>query len=273
MDIQAKGEAFAALHVPGKPFIIPNPWDIGTALLSAHAGFKALATTSAGFAFSLGKLDYQLSRDQVLDHCREMAGATDLPVAADLESGFGDTPEDVAETYRLAGETGLVGASIEDSQADAANPIRDIGEATERVAAAVESARALPFRFTLTARAENHLHGRNDLDDTIRRLQAYEAAGADVLYAPGLGSHDDIKRVCDAIGKPINVLAGFADPPLTRDQLADAGVARISLGSHLTRAAFAGLNRALTEMASDGTFGFIAGNAPYPDLKAAFGEG
>ena len=265
-----KAAAFRALHERPGAFIIPNPWDEGTARLCAHAGFRALATTSAGFANTLGRLDYGVTRGEMLAHCATIVDATNLPVSADLEAGFGATPDDVAETYRLAGAAGLVGASIEDSSPDPDRPVRDMAEATERVAAAVDAVRGLPFRFTLTARAENFLHGRKNLDDTIRRLQAYAAAGADVLYAPGLGRAEDIRAVVQAMGKPVNVLAGFADPPLSRAELAAAGVARISLGSHLTRVALGALDRALKEMATDGTFGFIAAGAPYPDLGAAF---
>src|SRR5271154_4503065 len=209
-----KATKFQALHTPSSAgaFIIPNPWDAGSARILAGLGFQALATTSAGFAFSLGRRDGMLTRDEVLAHCRAIAEATDLPVAADLENCFGDDPKTVAETIRLAATTGIVGGSVEDATGDDSRPIYDPVLAVERVVAAVEAARALPFPFTLTARAENFLHGRRDLDDTIRRLQAFATAGANVLFAPALPSRDAIKAVCAAVApRPVNVLtAGVA---------------------------------------------------------------
>lgn len=268
-----KGEAFAKLHMPGAPFIIPNPWDTGSAILCAHAGFKALATTSSGYANTLGRLDYGITRDEVLAHCRAIVDATDLPVSADLEAGFADDLKGVGETYARAVQAGLAGASIEDWSGDASHPIRDKSDATDRVAAAVDGARGHGVRFTLTARAENYLHGKRDLDDTIARLTAYEAAGADVLYAPGLARLEDIKAVTGALTKPVNVLAGFGSPPPSLADLAAVGVARVSLGSHLSRAAMGATMSALNEMAEHGTFSFIAKSPAYPDLAKLFASG
>src|SRR6185295_1318097 len=226
-----KGARFRALHERSGAFVIPNPWDAGSARILASLGFEALATTSAGFAFSAGRRDAEaaVTRDEILENARAIVNATDLPVSADLESGFGPRPDDVARTIRLAAETGLVGGTIEDATYDAVRPIYDIAEATERVAAAVEAARSLAFPFVLTARAENFLFGRPDLDDTIRRLQAFETAGADVLYAPGLPSLDAIRVVCSSVSKPFNVVIGLAGQAFSVGQLAEAGVRRISL--------------------------------------------
>src|ERR1041384_1227325 len=210
MPTQAeKGKLFRSLHERNHAFIIPNPWDVGTARILEHLGFEALATTSMGFAFSLGKRDYHVDREDVLQHIRALSAATDLPISSDLENGFGDAPETAAETIRLAAAAGVVGGSIEDSTGHPDNPIYEIKFAAERVRAAVEAARSLPFTFTLTARAENYLHGRPDLKDTIRRLQAYEAAGADVLYAPGLPDLAAVRTVCSALRKPVNALAAI----------------------------------------------------------------
>jgi 2-methylisocitrate lyase-like PEP mutase family enzyme len=239
-------------------FIFPNPWDRGSARILAGLGFEALATTSAGFAFSLGRRDGAVHRDEALAHCRLIADATELPVAADLENCFGDAPKTVADTIGLAAATGIVGGSVEDASGDERRPIYDHGLAVERVAAAVEAARALPFPFTLTARAENFLHGRPDLDDTIRRLQAFAEAGAEVLYAPGLPSLEAIGAVCAAVApRPVNALAGVKGLAFSVEQLAAAGVRRISLGGCLSRVAFGALITAAREMREEGTFSFV----------------
>jgi 2-methylisocitrate lyase-like PEP mutase family enzyme len=249
-------------------FVIPNPWDVGSARILAGIGFEALATTSAGFAFTLGRRDGMVMRDEVLAHCRSIADAVDVPVAADLENCFGDDPKTVAETIRLAGATGIVGGSVEDASGDDRKPIYDLGLAVERVAAAVEAARALPFSFTLTARAENFLHGRADLDDTIRRLQAYAAAGADVLFAPGLPSLEAIKTVCAAVApRPVNVLAGIKGLSFPVAELAAAGVRRISLGGVLSRVALGALIDAAREMKDKGTFTFVGQAAPTAEVS------
>ncbi|HEU0053604.1 MAG TPA: isocitrate lyase/phosphoenolpyruvate mutase family protein [Longimicrobium sp.] len=269
----AKGERFRALHEGPGAFVIPNPWDAGTARILAALGFQALTTTSAGLAFALGRRDGEglVSRDETLANARAVAEATDLPVAADLENGFGDAPEAAAETIRLAGEAGLVGGSIEDSTGDPRRPIHDFAHAVERMTAAAEAARALPFPFVLVGRAENFLHGRPDLDDTIRRLQAFEAAGADALYAPGLATAEQIREVCAAVSRPVNVLVGTKGPdgaPLTVAELAELGARRISLGSALTRAALGAFVRAAREIAEEGSFGFVADAIPYAEASA-----
>jgi len=250
-------------------FIIPNPWDAGSASILAGLGFEALATTSAGFAFSLGRRDGMVTRDEALEHCRLIAAATDLPVAADLENAFGDDPATVAETIRLAGTTGIVGASVEDATGDDARPIYDHGLAVERVVAAVEAARALPFPFTLTARCENFLHGRRDLDDTLRRLRAYAEAGAEVLYAPALPSLDAIKQVCAALApRPVNVLAGIKGLNFSVRELEAAGARRISLGGAIARAVLGALLAAGREMKERGTFSFVDTAAPTAEVAS-----
>jgi 2-methylisocitrate lyase-like PEP mutase family enzyme len=263
-----RAQAFRALHERPGAFVIPNPWDIGTARILAAFGFEALATTSAGLAFALGRRDAEgaISRDEALAHARTIVDATPLPVSADLENGFADAPETVAETIRLAAATGLVGGSIEDATGDPERPIYDAVLAAERIAAAVEAARALRFPFTLTARAENFLYGRPDLDDTIRRLQAFEAAGADVLYAPGLRDLGMIRTLCAAVGRPVNVIMGLAGTPFSVDQLAAAGVRRISLGSALSRVALGALLRAAREIKERGTFTFADHAAPFAEI-------
>jgi 2-methylisocitrate lyase-like PEP mutase family enzyme len=261
-----KAKKFRALHAGPRAFIIPNPWDAGSARILAALGFQALATTSAGFAFSLGRRDGQVTRDEVLEHCRAIAEASDLPVAADLENCFGDEAKIVAETIRLAGSTGIVGGSIEDATSD--GRIYEQAHAVERVAAAVESARALPFPFTLTARAENFLHGHADLEDTIRRLEAFAAAGADVLYAPGLTSLEAIREVCAAVApRPVNVLAGMKGANFPVAELEAVGVRRISLGGAMARAALGALMRAGREMKEKGTFGFVEEAAPSAEVN------
>lgn len=271
-QLKAKAEAFHALHHGPKAFIIPNPWDRGTARLLAHLGFKALATTSMGYAFSIGRRDNTLSRDETFANAADLASATDLPVSADLENGFGDSPEAVAETIRLTAATGIVGGSIEDASGKPDAPIYGFHLAVERVEAAVAAARSLPYKFTLTARAENYLHGRPDLDDTIKRLQAFEKAGADVLYAPGLRSREDITRVVRALKAPVNVVMGLSGVQLGLEELSAIGVKRISVGSSLTRAALGAFMRAAREMHDNGTFSYAAEAAVPKDMTAIFRE-
>lgn len=247
-----KGRAFRALHERKKLFVIPNPWDGASAKLLASQGFEALTTTSAGLAFVLGKPDSGVTREQSLWNAKLIVDSVDLPVAADLENGFGHRPEDAAETIRAAAAIGLVGGSIEDASGDPASPIYDFGLAVERVAAAAEAARALGFTFV--ARAENYLHGRKDLDDTLKRLQAYEKAGADVLFAPGLPGIEAIRTVVASVGKPLNVVQSAGGIPLA--ELEAAGVRRVSLGGGLARVALTALKRAGEEIRSSGTFGF-----------------
>ncbi len=263
-----KATRFRELHQQDHAFIIPNPWDIGTARLLAALGFEALASTSAGYAFSLGQSDNAIGREQTLSHVAELVAATDLPVSADLENGFGDAPEAAAETIRLAAATGLVGGSIEDASGRVEQPIYPFELAVERVRAAVEAVKALPFPFTLTARAENFLHGRADLADTIRRLQAYQEAGADVLYAPGLRSEADIAAVVSAVDRPVNVLMGL--PGLTLARLSAIGVKRVSTGSALSRAALGAFLRAAREMREHGTFTFADQAVSYGEINARF---
>lgn len=255
-----KAEKFRALHEREGAFVIPNPWDAGSARLLAGMGFEALATTSAGFATSLGRLDGQVTREEAVEHCRALCAAVNLPVSADLENCFADEPKEAAATILAGAGAGLVGGSIEDYSGDPSKPIYDFTLAVERVHAAAEAAHSLDFHFTLTARAENILRGLNDLDDTIRRLQAFEAAGADVLYAPMLKTLDEVRLVSGALSKPLNVLA----PPLGRvtvAELADAGAKRISLGGALARAAVTALMRAGAEMRGQGSFGWASGLA------------
>lgn len=274
MDVQTlRAEAFKALHERDGAFVIPNPWDAGSAKLLASLGFEALATTSAGLAFSLGRPDAEgaLSLDDTLDNAGEIVDATALPVAADLENGFGDLPEDCAQTILRAAEIGLVGGSIEDASGRSDAPIYDFGLAVERVRAAVQAARSLPFPFTLCARAENLLHGRMDLDDTILRLQAYAEAGADVLYAPGLRTVEEVRAVVQAVApRPVNVLMGMAGVPLSVNQLQDLGVRRVSVGSSLARAALGAFYRAAQEIRDEGTFGYGEQAMPFVQLNDLF---
>jgi 2-methylisocitrate lyase-like PEP mutase family enzyme len=253
-----KGRRFRALHERKSAFIIPNPYDVGTALLLAHLGFEALATTSAGYAFTLGKRDGGLTREQALTGARTIAAATDLPVSADLENGFGDAPAAAAETIRLAAAAGVVGGSLEDSTGRTDSPIYELELAADRIRAAVAAARSLSFPFTLTARAENYLHRRPDINDTIKRLQAYQQAGADVLYAPGLTTKNDIAAVVSSVDRPVNVLMGLPGVKLSLAELSAIGVKRISVGSGLSRAALGGFLRAAREMRESGTFSFAA---------------
>jgi len=267
-----RARAFRALHERPGIFIMPNPWDAGTAKLLASLGFEALATTSLGFSSSRGRVDGTLSvsREELIANCHEIASATDLPVNADLENGYADDPEEAATIIRLAAEAGIVGGSIEDATGDPARPIYDFDLAVERVAAAARVARALPFPFTFTARAENYLHGRPDLGDTIRRLQAFAAAGADVLYAPGLRDLETIRQVVAAVQKPVNVVMSSADPEITARQLAQAGVKRISVGGALSRLAYAAVREAAVAMRDAGSFRWVRDTLPGPDLKAIF---
>ena len=265
-----KGHAFRALHQRNNAFIIPNPWDVGTARMLAYLGFEALATTSAGLAFSLGRKDNTLDRGHVIGHVAAVAGATHLPVSADLENGFGDDPEMAAETIRLAAGVGAVGGSIEDATGRADGPIYCLEHAVVRVQAAAEAARALPFTFTLTARAENYLHGRPDLKDTIKRLQAYQQSGADVLYAPGLASKDDIAAVVSSVDRPVNVLMGLQGVPLSLSELSAMGVKRVSVGGSLSRAALGAFLRAAREMKEQGTFTYAKDAASMKEISAMF---
>jgi len=265
-----KAARFEALHERPGAFIIPNPWDAGTARILTGLGFEALTTTSAGLAFSLGRRDgaNAVSREETLANAKAIVDATDLPVAADLENGFGDSPAEAAETIRLAAEqAGLVGGSIEDSSGDPERPIYDFRHAVERIAAAAEAARALPFPFVLVARAENYLHGRPDLDDTIRRLQAFEDAGADALFAPGITRPDDIRTLCESVGKPVNMIMGFQSASYSVSELEALGVKRISVGSALSRAALAAVVRAAKEMKEQGTFRFAAQAVSYAEAN------
>ena len=269
-----KAKTFQALHARAGAFVIPNPWDAGTARLLTRFGFEALTTTSAGLAFTLGRHDGDgsVTRDDALANAKAIVRATHLPVAADLENGYGHAPEDAAETVRLAASVGLVGASIEDATGDPARPIYDLAHAAQRVAAAAEAAHALPFPFTFVARAENFLHGRPDLDDTIRRFQAFEAAGADVLYAPGLTKADHIRAVCASVSKPVNVIVGLAGAPFSVQELAALGVRRISVGSALTRAALGAVVRAAKEMQELGTFTFADQAIPFAEADDLVNE-
>ncbi|KAA6460981.1 isocitrate lyase/phosphoenolpyruvate mutase family protein [Acidobacteria bacterium AB60] len=269
-DQAEKGRLFRALHDRKQAFLIPNPWDTGTARLLAHLGFDALAITSAGYAFSLGKPDASLNREQTLIGAAAIASATPLPVSADLENGFGDTPEEAAITIRLAADAGVVGGSIEDATGRDDDPIYALELSAERVRAAVEAARALPFPFTLTARAENYLHGRPDLADTIKRLQAYQEAGADVLYAPGLATRDEIIAVLSSVDRPVNVLMGLQGVQLSLTELSAMGVKRVSVGGALSRAALGAFLRAAREMHDAGTFTFAQDAASSRELNDFF---
>lgn len=265
-----KANIFKSLHERDSAFVIPNPHDAGTARLLAHLGFEALATTSAGYAFSLGQKDYTLNREQVLKHATEIVAATDLPVSADLEGGFGDDPKAVAETFRLAAATGLAGGSIEDSTNRADNPIYEPELAVERVRAAVEAVKSLPFPFMLTARCENFLVGREDLRDTISRLQSYQEAGANVLYAPGLRTKADIAAVVGSVDRPVNVLMGLQGVNFSLAELSEMGVKRVSVGSALSRAALGGFLRAAREIKESGTFMFADEAISYAAVSAMF---
>ena len=265
-----RAKFFRALHERPGIFVIPNPWDAGSAKLLASLGFEALATTSLGYAASIGRNDGTLSREDVLANTRVIAEATDLPVSVDLENCYAHEPKAAAVTIRLAAEAGAVGGSIEDATGDAQKPIYDFSLAVERVAAAVEAARKLPFPFTLVARAENFLHGRPDFDDTVRRLQAFAAAGADVLYAPGLRDLQTIRKLVAAVPKPVNVVMGLADPDLTLQELEAAGVRRVSVGGALARLALAAVRDAALAMRKDGSFRWVKDIMPAKELRSIY---
>ncbi|HEY4368120.1 MAG TPA: isocitrate lyase/phosphoenolpyruvate mutase family protein [Steroidobacteraceae bacterium] len=266
-----KAERFRALHRRDTAFVIPNPWDVGSARLLAGLGFEALATTSVGFANAIGRMDGEIARDLVLGHCRELSAATDLPVSADLENCFADDPAEAAKTILLAAQAGIVGGSIEDYGGENSPKIYDFSLAVERVHAAVEAARSLPFPFTLTARAENLLRGIDDLDDTIRRLQAFEAAGADVLYAPALTTLDQVRAVTSAVSKPVNVL-GVMLPNVTVTELQEAGAKRISVGGALARVAVTALLNASKQLRDGGKFDWSADLVSSKELQRLFGS-
>jgi 2-methylisocitrate lyase-like PEP mutase family enzyme len=267
---EERGRAFRALHERPGAFIIPNPWDPGTARLLARLGFEALATTSAGYAFSRGQQDNTVGRDRMMEHAADLVAATDLPVSADLENGFGESPGTVAETIRRAAAAGLVGGSIEDATGRPGDPVHDRDFAADRVRAAAEVARSLPFAFTLTARAENFIVGRPDLRDTIERLQAFQEAGADVLYAPGVARREEIATLVRAVDRPVNVLMGLPGVRLSIGDLADLGVKRVSVGSALCRAALGAFLRAAREMQERGSFTFADEAVSSRDLAALF---
>lgn len=268
-----KAAAFRTLHDRKGAFILPNPWDIGSAKVLSHIGFEALATTSMGHAFSMGRLDNSVESDKVLQHVFDIVGATDLPVSADLGNGFGGDAETVAETILGAAEAGAVGGSIEDSTGDGSHPIYAFEPAVDRIRAAVAAARTLPFPFIVTARAENFLHGRDDLIDTIKRLLAFEEAGADVLYAPGLRSREQIAAVVGAVNRPVNVVMGLQGARLSLAELEEIGVKRVSMGSTLCRTAFGALLRAAREMRQRGTFDFAAEAVSPQEVECTFMDG
>jgi 2-methylisocitrate lyase-like PEP mutase family enzyme len=266
-----KADRFRALHERPGVFVIPNPWDVGSARILAGLGFEALATSSAASASALGRKDGGLTRDQAMAHSRLIVGATDLPVSADLEKGFGDTPEVVAETIRLAADAGLVGCTVEDATGNPDRPLYDFELAVERIAAASEAARTLPFPFLLTARAHNLLYANGSLDETISRLQAFEKAGADVLFAPGLPDVAAVRTVCSAVSKPVNFMVGIKGRSFSIRELADAGVRRISLATSLYRAAMTGLLDAAREVKDIGQFGFVDRSVATSELNKLMG--
>lgn len=270
-DQSERARRFRSLHEGPETFIIANAWDAGSARVLAALGFKALATSSGACAGVLGRRDGRVTRAEALAHCKAIVDATDLPVSADLEKGFGDPPEVAAETIRLAAEVGLVGGSIEDATGDPARPLFDATHARERVAAAAEVARSLSFPFTLTARTENYLRGNPDLNDTIRRLQSFEAAGADVLMAPGLPDLDAVRAVCAALSRPVNFMAGIQGKSFSVAALSEAGVKRISTATSLYRAALTGLVNAAREIAENGTFDYLDVTLTTPALNAFMG--
>ncbi|MEJ2902562.1 isocitrate lyase/phosphoenolpyruvate mutase family protein [Pedobacter panaciterrae] len=272
-SFQCRAEEFRALHQRAGIFVIPNPWDAGSARILETLGFKALATTSAGLAYSLAKPDGHaaITREQTLQNVQSIINVTDLPVSADLENGFGDDPLKCAQTIRLAANTGLSGGSIEDATGDPNDPIYPFELSVDRIKAAVEAARSQPYPFTLTARAENLIHGRPDLKDTIKRLVAYADAGADVLFAPGLKTKEEIETVVKAVSpKPVNVIMGLAGDNFSLNMLEDMGVKRVSVGSSLVRAAYGGFFKAVEEILQKGTFSFADDAKPYADLNKLF---
>jgi 2-methylisocitrate lyase-like PEP mutase family enzyme len=272
MTQHEKAEKFVALHRGAKAFLVANPWDAGSARILAGLGYPALATSSGASAGVLGRRDGKLARDEALAHARAIVEAVDLPVSADLEKGFGDRPEEAAETIRRAGEIGLVGGSIEDATGDKARPLFDFEQAVERVAAAVQAARKHSFPFTLTARAEGFLRGKPDLDDVLRRLQAFEKAGADVLMAPGLPDLASVRSVCAALGKPFNFMAGIKGKSFSVAELEAAGVRRISVATSFYRAAMSGLADAAREVKEHGSFGYLERTMTTPDLNGFLRE-
>ena len=265
-----KAEGFRELHQGASAFVIPNPWDLGSARLLAGLGFQALATSSAGAAFAMGVRDGALGREAMMEHVAAVAATTDLPVSADLENGFGDAPEIAAETIRMAAEAGACGGSIEDATGRVDEPIYALELAVERVRAAVEAAKSVAFPFTLTARCENFLHGHNDLADTIARLQAYQEAGADVLYAPGITTREQIESVVRSVDRPVNVLVGLKGMGLTVTQATELGVRRLSVGSGLARAAYGALWQASQRILRDGEFDFGDAISGLSELCALF---
>lgn len=265
-----KAEDFAALHLKGQCFVIPNPWDAGSARLLEHLGFQALATTGAGFAFSQGKPDLAINAKDMLPLLTQLCSASSLPISADLQGGFGPTPEDVAMTITEAAKTGIVGCSIEDVAEESGNKILDIGLARERIRYAAEAAKTLGFKFMLTARAENYFYGNPDLEDTIRRLQAYQEAGADVLFAPGIQSKADIRSILGAIDRPLNVLMGLQGEQLSFAELSELGVSRISLGGSLARTAYGAMMRAVQEITATGCFGYADKTISGKEINAIF---
>ena len=265
-----RAERFLELHEAGSPLLMPNAWDVGSARLLASLGFQALATTSSGHAATLGRLDGSVARDEVLEHCAALVAAADLPVSADLESGFGETPDEVAETVRLAAATGLAGCSVEDATALPDEPIRPVEAAAERVIAAAEAAHGGPVRLVLTARAENHVHGRSDLPDTIDRLQRYQAAGADVLFAPAVVAPEDLRRLVAEVDVPVSVLTFPGCPTVA--EMAAIGVSRVSVGGAFAFAALGAMVAAAEELRDQGTLGFLTGaRAGGRAARAAFG--
>ncbi len=270
-----KAQTFKHLHERNALFVLPNPWDIGSAKMLSGLGFEALATTSAGYAFSQGKLDRigVMQRDDALQHAQDIVQATNLPVSADLENGYGDAPEEVQNTILAAAKAGLVGCTIEDTTGLKDKPIYDAAFAIERIAAAVEAVASLDFPFTLTARAENYLHGRPDLDDTIARLQGYEKVGADVLYAPGLPDITTIKSVCESVNKPVNVVAGIALRNVSTKQLEQCGVRRVSVGSSLARTAIGSMINASKAILEHGSFDALETAASFNDIEALLERG
>jgi len=263
---------FVELHRQGNCFVIPNPWDQGSARLLSYLGFKALASTGAGFAFSQGRSDLSINAKEMLGHLAELASSTNLPVSADLQNGYADSPAEVAITIVEASRTGIVGGSIEDASGNSDKPIYDIEYAVERIKSAAEAAKSLDFKFMLTARAENYLYGRADVKDTIRRLQAYQDAGADVLFAPGVQSREDISSIVSSIDRPLNVIMGFQGIQLTVDELQQLGVTRISLGGSLARAAYGELVRAATEVLSQGSFNYAGNAISGKEINGIFGR-
>lgn len=271
--IQSKGEAFRVFHQQAGIFVIPNPWDAGSAKALEHLGFKALATTSAGLAYSLGKPDgyASVTREEAFQNIQSIVGASNLPVSADLENGYGDDPETCAETIILAASIGFVGGSIEDATGRAEDPIYPFELAVERVRAAVEAIQKLPHPFMLTARAENLIHGRHDLKDTIKRLEAFADAGADVLFAPGLKTYEEIETVVKAVApRPVNVVMGLSGGNFSLNKLEELGVKRVSLGSSLVRAAYGAFFRAAGEILEKGTFNFAHDAETYANMNKLF---